>query len=159
MSTPEQRAASCARTKKWADKKRLVDPQFFARKSREWREKNPLGVVVGREKYARENPGAAAANNKKARFRKALWASRKNAKAEGHQPCFASEAELGASFTGKCFVCGAPEAEQKRRLHLDHCHTTGRFRGWLCSPCNTGIGLLGDSIEGVTRALEYLKNE
>ncbi|WNM66168.1 endonuclease [Microbacterium Phage DejaVu] len=41
-------------------------------------------------------------------------------------------------------------------LRLDHNHETGEFRGWLCDSCNTGIGKLGDTIEGVKRALEYL---
>jgi hypothetical protein len=39
---------------------------------------------------------------------------------------------------------------------MDHDHGTGAFRGWLCTPCNAGIGLLGDNAEGVRRALQYL---
>lgn len=31
-----------------------------------------------------------------------------------------------------------------------------RIRGVLCSNCNRGIGLLGDHIEGITHALNYL---
>jgi hypothetical protein len=38
----------------------------------------------------------------------------------------------------------------------DHDHRTGAFRGWLCGTCNRGIGMLGDDIEGVRRALDYL---
>ena len=41
-------------------------------------------------------------------------------------------------------------------FHLDHCHDTGEFRGWLCSDCNQGIGKLGDSITGLENALRYL---
>jgi hypothetical protein len=40
---------------------------------------------------------------------------------------------------------------------LDHCHLTGVFRGWLCSQCNCGIGLLGDDIAGLNKAIAYLK--
>jgi hypothetical protein len=39
---------------------------------------------------------------------------------------------------------------------LDHDHETNLFRGWICDSCNTGIGLLGDTIEGVQKALDYL---
>lgn len=61
----------------------------------------------------------------------------------------------------KCDCCGSePKTKNGRRkvgLVLDHCSTSNRFRGWLCSDCNLGIGSLGDSIEGLTRALNYLK--
>jgi Recombination endonuclease VII len=33
---------------------------------------------------------------------------------------------------------------------------TINVRGALCQNCNKGIGLLGDSMEGVRKALEYL---
>lgn len=55
--------------------------------------------------------------------------------------------------TARCECCARPA---KTTLHLDHCHTTGLFRGWLCARCNLGIGLLGDTMEGVTRATLYL---
>lgn len=44
------------------------------------------------------------------------------------------------------------------RLVLDHNHDSGLFRGWLCHTCNTGIGKLGDSLEGLERALRYLES-
>lgn len=39
---------------------------------------------------------------------------------------------------------------------IDHCHATGRVRGLLCRPCNTGLGNLGDTPEAVARALTYI---
>lgn len=62
-------------------------------------------------------------------------------------------AELGGSAV--CAVCGKPE--QGRRLNIDHDHVTGLVRGLLCRKCNAGIGLLGDTPEGVEAALEYLR--
>lgn len=54
----------------------------------------------------------------------------------------------------RCECCmGLPG---KRRLALDHCHRTGKFRGWLCYKCNLGIGLLGDTAFNLFRALAYL---
>lgn len=54
-----------------------------------------------------------------------------------------------------CEACDAPP-NGSGSLHLDHDHTTGKFRGWLCSRCNTAIGKLGDNVAGVRRALAYL---
>jgi Recombination endonuclease VII len=54
-----------------------------------------------------------------------------------------------------CELCGGlPRG--KPVLVLDHCHATGEFRGWLCSPCNLSLGHLGDTIEGLQRAAKYL---
>ena len=39
---------------------------------------------------------------------------------------------------------------------LDHCHDTETFRGWICKPCNTGIGQLQDNPDNAHRAFEYL---
>ena len=45
---------------------------------------------------------------------------------------------------GKCQICG-----QKKALHLDHCHSTGKVRGLLCLGCNTLLGRLGDTDEKI----------
>lgn len=42
-------------------------------------------------------------------------------------------------------------------LNLDHDHKTGKFRGWLCTRCNLGIGLLDDSQKGLVFALMYIR--
>lgn len=52
-----------------------------------------------------------------------------------------------------CELCGVVG----RQMHLDHDHTTGKFRGWLCNCCNRAFGMLGDTISGLERALDYLR--
>jgi len=52
-----------------------------------------------------------------------------------------------------CDCCG----KKSDTLNLDHNHITDKFRGWLCPNCNTGIGKLGDNVEGLTNALKYLE--
>ena len=51
-----------------------------------------------------------------------------------------------------CDCCGKSDV----KLVLDHCYETETFRGWLCSHCNLSIGLLGDSVVGLRRAINYL---
>lgn len=65
--------------------------------------------------------------------------------------------ELNLSQDGKCAICDKP-CTVNSVLSVDHCHETGKIRGLLCNKCNTGIGLLGDNIEGVQAALDYLKS-
>ena len=54
-------------------------------------------------------------------------------------------------------TCACCEKTHHKSLVLDHDHTTLRFRGWICEPCNHGLGKLGDNIEGVENALRYLR--
>lgn len=57
-----------------------------------------------------------------------------------------------------CDNCGRDFSTiSKKDVHLDHCHDKGTFRGWLCKPCNVGIGMLGDDIAGLERAIDYLR--
>jgi hypothetical protein len=56
----------------------------------------------------------------------------------------------------ECHVCGKHPLLGNDR-HIDHDHSAGRVRGVLCRRCNTGIGMLGDNLEGVLRAVEYLR--
>jgi hypothetical protein len=66
--------------------------------------------------------------------------------------------ELLSYQDGRCAICRElPRGTKRGKLNVDHCHETGAVRGLLCSTCNTGIGKLGDSIEGLERALAYLK--
>jgi hypothetical protein len=50
-----------------------------------------------------------------------------------------------------CELCASTD-----RIVFDHDHVTNTFRGWLCDPCNRSMGVLGDSVEGLLRALNYL---
>lgn len=42
---------------------------------------------------------------------------------------------------------------------FDHDPETHTFRGWLCQNCNTGIGKLGDNLEGLLEAVRYLSTK
>jgi len=46
-----------------------------------------------------------------------------------------------------------------RALAVDHCHSTNKIRGLLCTDCNTALGLLKDNKELVKSALAYLDRE
>lgn len=60
-----------------------------------------------------------------------------------------------------CAICGQPETNYNRQgnlmaLHVDHCHTTNKIRGLLCSKCNTAIGLFREDIEIMQKAMAYI---
>ncbi len=100
----------------------------------------------------------SCAYNKANRFRLALYKAKTAAHRHDHLACTASVEELKAAFTGKCRICGVPEAELNRVLCMDHDHATGEFRGWICHQCNQGLGLFKDSLDVLFEALCYLEN-
>lgn len=63
--------------------------------------------------------------------------------------------ELLASQHGACAICLREQVGM--RLHIDHDHSTGKIRGLLCSNCNTGLGMFGDSVDGLIAAIQYLE--
>lgn len=52
---------------------------------------------------------------------------------------------------GKCANCNL-----ERATEVDHDKKTLEIRGILCMKCNTGIGLLGDTLEDIEKAVQYL---
>ena len=66
----------------------------------------------------------------------------------------------------ECEICGAEAYSERngrhqngnfKRLAFDHDHTTGEFRGWLCSKCNVGIGHFEDDPNLLLLAGMYLE--
>lgn len=55
---------------------------------------------------------------------------------------------------GRCALC---REVPTGRVAVDHCHSTGRVRGILCTRCNVGIGNLRDDPDLLQRALDYLR--
>lgn len=53
---------------------------------------------------------------------------------------------------GKCMIC-----QDSSRVVLDHNHVTGKVRGFLCSNCNTMIGMAKESQDTLRIAAGYLK--
>lgn len=51
-----------------------------------------------------------------------------------------------------CEACGV----RREYMHLDHNHSTGEFRGILCSQCNTALGLLGEDLERFSGLMAYM---
>lgn len=45
------------------------------------------------------------------------------------------------------------------KIVLDHDHSNGRVRGWICDSCNTGIGRFKDDISLLEKAITYLQTK
>ena len=41
---------------------------------------------------------------------------------------------------------------------VDHCHITGKVRGFICANCNSALGLMDDDVARLASAADYLLN-
>ncbi len=124
----------------------------------DWREKNPDKNSEYARRWAKENPGRHASNKK-------AWRANNPRKARSSVlfRTYGITLEDYERFlekqNGGCAICGAETADASgRRLHVDHCHSTGRVRGLLCRDCNTILGYSNDQIEILQRAISYLQS-
>lgn len=66
--------------------------------------------------------------------------------------------EMVKAQNSACAICKKPERRGNKRLSIDHCHSTGKVRGLLCSNCNTSLGLVAEDITTLTEMINYLNN-
>jgi Recombination endonuclease VII len=52
-----------------------------------------------------------------------------------------------------CAIC----KKSDKRLCIDHCHATGKVRGFLCRACNLGLGNYNDDPALMRAAMAYLE--
>lgn len=121
---------------------RLNNPEF-AEKQRQnqkvWAERNPDKIKKHQEK--RQTDPKARKRDKETKRAASLRQLGTNIN------------EVEEYSKSGCEICGT-----HKHLHVDHDHKTGQFRGILCSKHNNGLGFLGDNIEGLEKALDYLRN-
>jgi hypothetical protein len=97
--------------------------------SKAWIKANPIKAEKCRYAWRAKNPDYTRQYNKR----------RKEIKAGRKRPLV-------------CEVCGRTGV-----ICFDHCHATGKFRGWLCSNCNCILGLAKDKVEILAALTKYLK--
>lgn len=121
----------------WAKKKRLEDP-IWAERQRE--------ALNERQRRRGKDPEYRAQRNR----RRAL--ARYGLTEVDYERLLEEQG-------GKCAIClTRPEDfTWGSILHIDHCHDTGKVRGLLCPPCNTGMGKLKDNPDMLRRAADYLE--
>ena len=113
--------------------------------------------VVARRKKTRnfnvEDPEEMMKNVREV-IRVKLAAGKHEARRGGYEPCHSASTDLVGGFTTKCQACGR---ECGLRIHLDHDHKTGAFRGWLFYLCNTILGYIDSNSKVLGQVLRYRK--
>ena len=110
---------------------------------KEYRENNPEKIKSLREKY------------KKIRIEIRKPAERKYHLKTKYGITELEYKEMYDKQNGNCALCN--KNVEYKKLHVDHCHKSGRIRGLLCSNCNLALGNFKDNIEVLKKAIDYLK--
>jgi hypothetical protein len=66
------------------------------------------------------------------------------------------EQDAGRPRPQVCDICAKPN-QIKKPIYWDHCHKTGKFRGWICHRCNTILGKVDDNAEMLRKMADYLE--
>lgn len=121
---------------------------------RQWAAKNPEKIRAYSRKHYRSNTPT-----EEQKARKSFTQKRRHLETKyGITP--EQWDTMYAAQGGVCAVCKVPGRVGKHgKLAVDHCHTTGRIRGLLCTPCNVSIGILGETPEQWEVVWRYLRGE
>lgn len=142
IATPDGKQSRCKVCKLKANKK--------------WRDSNRGKVALAKKNYAIRNWEAIREHRRRYMASRKVEASEYRRRwnlAKRYGLTIDQFTEILDSQGGCCAVCGAKEVRQV----VDHDHETGMVRGILCVRCNVSIGGLGDTVDGVMRALKYLE--
>jgi hypothetical protein len=55
-----------------------------------------------------------------------------------------------------CAICKSEKHGNNKNWHIDHCHSTGKVRGVLCTNCNIMLGNAKDNELILAEAVRYL---
>lgn len=86
------------------------------------------------------------------RSKKAKWSRIKKIYGLEERECI----EMMDAQSGKCAICSVDL--NNKNAHIDHCHESGKVRGFLCGRCNQGIGLLDESEDLLLSAINYIRS-
>jgi hypothetical protein len=138
------------------------DPVERAAYVREWRARDPEEHKKKRREYMRAWISAHPEKRPIVRARALAWGKANPGRLQSIQYRWKLMKKYGVDFVaysdmvvaqlGRCAVCREPDPD----LCLDHNHRTGGRRGLLCRRCNGMLGLAGDSLEVLGRAIAYL---
>lgn len=64
---------------------------------------------------------------------------------------------LFVAQNNKCAICN--KSFEDTKAFVDHDHITKKVRGLLCTKCNSILGMAGDSIDILNKAIRYLSEQ
>jgi hypothetical protein len=152
----ERRAASREQNYQNVKKWREANPDARKAQDARYRLRHPETAKRASDKYRaanRELINARSAEQKRRMRALNPEAERERLRRFAERQRAKRVADAGRAKPVACEICGASD----RPIVWDHCHQHGHFRGWICSYCNSALGFVKDSVETLSRMIEYLE--
>ena len=158
-----------AKSKRWND----AHPELHRKRALEWNKNNIEKHRANKKTYRLKNLEKCRERNKKWYQNGGKeWTKKyhneyfKRPEVKEHYKNYMKEWYLkrreklvGSPKPSNCPVCGRKEfrnGRSKGRICVDHCHKTGKIRGWLCDDCNVALGRVDDRIDILRNLIKYL---
>lgn len=126
--------------------KRSVDPESARALERARRAADPEKFRERDRRYKEKNPERVKAKARRTNLRKLYGLTLDQFDA------------LVKRQLDRCIICEvAFVGMESSKIHVDHCHRTGRVRGVLCSACNLLIGHAREDAHTLRRAVAYIE--
>lgn len=135
------------------------DREYAREYQRKVRAENPQGYNAKQREYkrnrAKNDPDyKARLSQKHKEWREKSTEHRRKYAREymRHRRAKLTEQFMQEAKPNSCPMCGRSDT----KICFDHCHATGKARGWLCSKCNSILGYASDSPELLYKLADYL---
>jgi len=122
----------------------------------DWGTRNRCNPCVARKARAKRAASPEIRANDRERLKRWRRANPDKTRAQKLRQQYDLDAETNAALLaaqqGLCAVCRV-----RKPTCVDHCHGTGRVRGLLCRPCNSGLGQFRDEPRLLLAAAKYVE--
>lgn len=145
--------------KQWTINWRKKNPEKYKAISAQWRNNNRDKLNFYAKKYRENNKDKVKAyfknyyeKNREIILIKAKKYNKLNGYPSSKLRVKKRETLAGRPKPDKCDICN----KEHKKICFDHCHKSGKFRGWICSNCNSALGYAKENIEILKSLILYL---
>lgn len=118
--------------------RRKTDAIYIAQRRESWQRRYDTDPEFRAKHQAYQREYRKARRARDPEYRARTSEQNRRARIANQGIIWTPEQEAAFGLLTRCEVCGV----ESEKLHLDHCHDCGQYRGGLCSTCNTEEGVL-----------------
>lgn len=149
LTTEEKRARQREYMRRYREKNRDRENERI----RLWRQQNPEKSREMIRRYQDKNRDKVLEHGRKSKLRQRQRDPEKFRRRSRIRKLLMQEAEARRPKPDHCEICG----DASTKIHFDHCHQRGVFRGWICYNCNHALGCVHDDADRLRKLIAYLE--